>query len=249
MHTTPLFLRSSPEDFKISEGLSYQLQNTLDRMNGLTAKGLVHFLVVMSQRLKSINAKFPAGSDTAGLTPAVGIMAQHLISAARWNMTASSDLDDTVPSYPVRWQVYGSGPRLQWEWASVTIIAIVLTALLAGTIMKIQWRILPGPWLEAGGMMLLANQSKKMESVRGSCAGEPSQMANHGSYYIRYDGNGKIILTDDINAGVPLERGVEYTGEQCHAKLERQVDWASLWNWWRPSVISSSSNRLDRVTH
>jgi hypothetical protein len=60
-------------------------------------------------------------------------------------MTASSDITERTTSHSVRWQVYGAGPRLPWEWATVIIVVVILAALLGGAIMKAIWRIQPGP--------------------------------------------------------------------------------------------------------
>jgi len=46
-------------------------------------------------------------STAAALAPVVGVMAQHLLSIGAWGTSASNAT--LTMSYPVRWQLYGSG--------------------------------------------------------------------------------------------------------------------------------------------
>jgi len=66
-------------------------------------------------------------STTAALAPVVSVMAQHLLSIGAWGTSASNAT--LTMSYPVRWQLYGSGPRLPWEWATVAVLVVVLDTL------------------------------------------------------------------------------------------------------------------------
>lgn len=66
-------------------------------------------------------------STAAALAPVVGVMAQHLLSIGAWGTSASNAT--LTMSYPVRWQLYGSGPRLPWEWATAAVLVVVLDTL------------------------------------------------------------------------------------------------------------------------
>jgi hypothetical protein len=63
-----------------------------------------------SQELKSTRSGFATKIES--LTPAVALVIQYFITAANWDMAASA-IENTV-SFPIRWYVYGSGPRLFW---------------------------------------------------------------------------------------------------------------------------------------
>jgi len=210
MNTVPYLLDPSLGDSDCAHQLAIGIGATVGSMNGLTPAGLVYEVVLMARRLNVINENLSPVNDTAGMTAVIATIAQHLFSIAAWNMTAFPDPTRLTTSYPVRWQVYGSGPRLPWEWATATVDIVILFSLLCGAVLKMMWRIQAGPWLEVGGMMLVANESGPMHSVKGSCAGEASERAKKGIYYLRDAGTRGVELTDQGNEGFPLEKGRTY---------------------------------------
>ncbi|KAL2066461.1 hypothetical protein VTL71DRAFT_2532 [Oculimacula yallundae] len=185
MNNTALHRSSSEEDVKSAQQLAMQIRSVVGRMNSLTDIGLVHHLVLISRQLRSRLDLTEQTNDTATLlAPVVALLAQHLITIASWNMSASLSSTDTIPSFPMQWQVYGSGPRVAWQWATVAVVVALLMALILAAAVKAAWRMKPGPWLETGGMMLLANQSDAMASVKSSMGGKPGDEAKRETYFM-----------------------------------------------------------------
>lgn len=193
-------------------------------------------MVLTARRLARLNDDFSetTSEDRASMAPVIAVIAQHLLTIASWNMTASPDPGETVDSFPVRWQVYGSGPRLAWEWAAVVILAVVLIAVLIGGLFGLASGLEPGPWLETAGIMLIANQSRTMERTKGSVGGVMSQKAAEGRYYLREslrDGEPSLVLVDD-SQGFRDTRDIiktkTYTNDGHGITASRTVDW-QIW--------------------
>lgn len=230
----PSPLNASSSDHSCAKSLRDQLNNTITRMDRLLDTGIVHHMALTARRLAGLNDGFSNTSapDAASMAPVIAVIAQHLLTTASWNMTASPDPGDTVDSYPMRWQVYGSGPRLAWEWAAAAILAVVLLAVLFGGLFGLVLGIESGPWLETAGIMLLANQSETMESTKGSVGGVISQKASKGRYYLQErDGEPSLVLVD--NSAVHQDMGdisktKTYTNERHVIIPSRTIDWQFL---------------------
>lgn len=233
-------LNASSSDHGCAKSLRDQLNSTLIRMDRLLDAGIVHHMALTGRRLAGLNDRFSKTSDpdAASMASVIAVIAQHLLTIASWNMTASPEPNAMVDSFPMRWQVYGSGPRLAWEWAAAAILAIVLLAVLVGGIFGLASGIESGPWLETAGIMLIANQSKTMESARGSVGGVVGQKASKGRYYLREsvrDDDPSLVLVDDSAAHQDTRdiiRTKTYTNEGHAVIASRTVDWL----FWRPRV-------------
>lgn len=144
-------------------------------------------MALTARRLVDLNEGFSKTSapNATSIAPVIAVITQHLLTITSWNITASPDPSETVESYPIRWQVYGSGPRLAWEWAAAAILAVVLLAMLVDGLFRLVLGIESGPWLETAGIMLLTNQSKPIKSSKESVSGVISQKALKGRYYLR----------------------------------------------------------------
>jgi hypothetical protein len=228
MNSIPVLLAPSTGDRTSAQALAIQLSSIIGRVNGLLQTGLAYHMVLISRRLSGLNTDISATNDTAGITIAIAAITQHLLTTGAWNMTVSSDPNENTTSYPVRWQVYGSGPRMPWEWASVIILVVVLTALVVGGVFTLAWQIEPGPWLEVGGMMLAANGSEKMRSVMGSIAGAASQKAKEAKYYARDTQQGlqrSVEIVDETTNNQALEKDRTYANEGHMVIASRPIDW------------------------
>lgn len=201
---TPLILPPSPKDPVIADGLATQLDAVLLYLDRLFNAGLAHHLVLASRRLGSLHpALLEGGDESRGLAPVLAALAQHLVTIATWDV---ADTGETTSSYPMRWQVYGAGPRLVWEWVAAAVLAVVLLALVGGVLLNLYFRVREGPWLESKGMMKLANRSEKIKGLEGD--------ENEGiKVYIRADGieEKTVIITDDGDEGGELSRKRIYT--------------------------------------
>jgi hypothetical protein len=231
MNTSPVILPPSTGDYASAQALAIQLGSIVGRVNGLLQTGLVYHMVLISRRLSFLNPAIQPANDTAGMSIVLGAIAQHLLTIGAWNMAASPDPNVNTTSYPVKWQVYSSGPRLAWEWASVIILAVILTALAVGGASTLIWQVKPGPWLDVGGMMLAANEAGKMISVRGSVVGVASQKAKEARYYVRDFGRGVVELTDEMKGNCELRKDEEFVNEGYTVIASRSMNWAA---WGRP---------------
>ncbi|RDL36460.1 uncharacterized protein BP5553_05812 [Venustampulla echinocandica] len=228
MNSTPVLLAPSIGDRASAQSLAIQLGSTVGRINGLLQTGLVYHMVLISRRLSFLNPDILAVNDIAGITIAMATITQHLLTTGAWNMTVSSDPNCNTTSFPVKWQVYGSGPRLAWEWVSVIVLAVVLTALVGGGIFTLTSQIEPGPWLDVGGMMLAANEAAKMKSVIGSIAGVASQKAKEAKYYVRDIRQGVVELVDETKDNRELKKNKSYVNEGYTVIASRPIDWEAL---------------------
>jgi hypothetical protein len=113
----------------------------------------------------------------------------------------------------VRWQVYGAGPRLAWEWAAATVLAVVLVALATGVVINCIWRVKEGPWLEIRGMMGLANRSKKMRELE---VYEKKGLR----VYVRASGSEDVRITEDKDDGKELRMRARYIDRKAERELE-----------------------------
>jgi hypothetical protein len=156
-------------DYKIVQALAIQTQDSIPRLQALTqtASLLEHFLFVSSQ-LRKVDTSIP--SDTDALSIVVGVLLQNLLSISNkyWSSLPATTILQTsekVSSYPLQWQVYGSGPRLAWEWLAVMVLLLVLASLLFGLYQSLRYRMGPGSWVELGGMMMLAQTSPPLQDI------------------------------------------------------------------------------------
>lgn len=237
--SVPISLNASGSDHDCAKSLRDQLNISLNRIDRLLDNGIVHHMTLTARHLAGLTNGFSKTSapDAASMASVIAAIAQHLLTIASWNMTASPHPDATVDSYPIRWQVYGSGPRLAWEWAAAAILAVVLLAVLLGGLFGLVSGIKSGPWLETAGIMLIANQSTPMESAQGSVGGVISQKALEGKYYLREsarDGGPSLVLVDDSAADQDtrdVNKTRTYTNEGHAVIASRTVDWQM---WKRP---------------
>jgi hypothetical protein len=144
-------------DTNITNGLSHQLRATVSRLdNFLQDMNTAQWLLAIARELRSRRPEYI--SDAEALSPVTALLTNHLLTIAQWGVTLPRD-GEKVDSTPLRWQLYGSGPRLPWAWAAVAILAILATALIASLTLSFWHRIVPGEWLRPAGMLVAANSS------------------------------------------------------------------------------------------
>ena len=219
---TPISLPSTQNDADNLRQLGIQFSSMLSSMDGLlTGSSLNEHLALAAQKLRITQPSFE--SDTASLASVVAITMQHLITVAAWNMTPSPT--NLTIHYPLRWYVYGSGPRLPWEWAIGFVLCFFLVLLAYDVYLMLYYRILPGPWLlTLGGMMAAGNTAKKMESVDGSTVGIVKEKFKKAKYYVRNDGAGDVKICDDVGQGEELIEKMDVYGEgRMEYQLQNQL--------------------------
>ena len=215
---TPLSLPSTQNDAENLRQLGIQFSSMLSSMDGLLpGSSLNQHLALVAQKLRITQPSFE--SDTASLASVVAIMMQHLITVAAWNLTPSPT--DLTTHYPLRWYVYGSGPRLPWEWAIGLVLCFFLVFLAYDVYLMLYYRISPGPWLTLGGMMAAAgNTAKKMKSIDGSTVGIVKEKGKTAKYYVRKDGAGDVKICDDVGQEEELVARMDGYGE---GRMEYQL--------------------------
>lgn len=202
-----MVLSSSSPDATVLNQAGTQFSSMLPNLNGLaTGASFVQHLLLSAKRLRSLGLDFEEKIDS--LTPVVAFTMQHLLTVARWNMTPSAT--ETITSYPIRWYVYGSGPRLLWEWAAGTIFYSLILMLFYDIFLTLYHRLNPGPWLTVEGMMFAGNTADRMASAVGSSCGVPTQTAGRARYFVRDVGDGKMEITDEISKGRIVDKLKSY---------------------------------------
>ena len=218
---TSLPLPLTKNDADNLKQLGIQFSSMLPSMNGLlTGASFVQHMALAAQKLRAMQPLFE--TDIASLSSVVAIMIQHLITMAAWNMTASST--ESTIHYPLRLYVYGSGPRLSWEWAIGIVLCFFVVFLTYEIYLILYYRIAPGPWLKLGGMMAAGNAAEKMKSVDGSTAGMMKEAGRTARYYVRSDGVGDVKIFDDASQRELVEKMTVYGEGQAEYRLRSCLD-------------------------
>jgi hypothetical protein len=85
MDMQPVVLASSIGDRASAQSLAIQIRDTVGRIDGLLQAGLVYHMVLISRRLSFLNPDISPVNETAGISIALGALAQHLLTIGAWN--------------------------------------------------------------------------------------------------------------------------------------------------------------------
>ncbi|CAI6339452.1 unnamed protein product [Periconia digitata] len=152
-------ISTNPADSLIAARLAAHFKSITPMLNGqVPAFGITPHLALIARNLKTQYPDFI--SDTASLTPVIATLAQQQLSTSTWTFTTHDST--TIASAPVQWQVYGSGPRLNWQWIAIAVLCIMLLVIIQHLFLILAYRIQPGSWLEPGGMLRTANKSPRV---------------------------------------------------------------------------------------
>lgn len=144
-----------------------------------------------------------------GLALAVAGMLQHLLTLAQWELVAVDPGNDMVRSAGVRYQVYGSGPRMAWGWAIATVLGIVILLLMYDLFLTLRRRIGVGEWLSVSGMMVTANYTARLVANDGV----ETEEIQKTKYFVRETGSGNVELTDEPDSGTILSKDDRLGGD------------------------------------
>ena len=179
-------------DFDVADGVGGQARDIMPRLEPLvpSTKLLPQFLL-MSRNLQAIDPV--VNSDAMGLSIVVGVLLQNVLSMGNkyWSPLPSSlpsRSEERLASYPIQWQLYGSSPRLKWEWAAVAVLVIVLLSFCFGMYQTLRYWMAPGPWVQLDGMMMIAQQSPPLQDIGDE------KKAQKRTYLVEKDGSGELIL-------------------------------------------------------
>ncbi|CAJ2499913.1 Uu.00g027660.m01.CDS01 [Anthostomella pinea] len=164
-------LVSQPANIDIASALALQMKATTARLetliDGLNA---VWYMLAAARNLRT--ARMEYASDAEAMAPVLALLATRLLSVADWNVSYTDA--QQVTSSPIQWQLFGSGPRLPWEWVTVMVVGVLILALLGSLYVSFAYRIVPGEWLKVGGMLIAANSSSPIEGLKAAL-GEPEE--------------------------------------------------------------------------
>ncbi|KAK6537112.1 hypothetical protein TWF694_011311 [Orbilia ellipsospora] len=168
----PTILPQAQNDPEIAANITRTLNETLPIIDRLT-DGFVSFMVDLG---KSVEGKYPE-SPSGVATIAVGLaaIAQHSVTLADWSyLDAAGEVCSSL-----RWEIYGSGPRLAWQWAIGVFIGFGVLIAFADFLTRINPKVYVAEWLDVFGMMILANSSPKLHFV-----GEAREVAEKKAFYV-----------------------------------------------------------------
>lgn len=189
-----IYQPTSAQDYTITRVLAIQTQNVLPFMNRLmTGEGISQYLLSMSRKLQQTDLSIQ--SDAQGLSVVVATLIQNLISYSdqiRSGLPSelSSDPNDFIISYPIQWQIYGSGPRLAWEWVAVFILVVVLCSFCFGVWQTVWYWMAPGNWTDVSGMMVIAQESSPLHNIN------VEEKASKMLYFVDTERDGKPLLSN-----------------------------------------------------
>ena len=187
--------------------LAAQFSAMLPHLNGLLPNSsFAEHLILAARRLKQNTLEFE--TEVESLAPVVALTMQHLLTTATWNMVASPT--ENITSFPIRWWLYGSGPRLKWQWATGAVFSVLTLMLSYGVYLMLRDRIAPGPWLMLHGMMNAAYAANPTHRVRKGCVGVADEETERVEYFVREVREGEAEIVDDPDMGKVLEYGKVY---------------------------------------
>lgn len=130
----------------------------------------------MAYRLSNVIVDLNRGHNTTdGLAVVLSIVFSNFLTAFSW--TLDDIPEKNVRHGPVRWQIYGSGPRLPWQWVTAAVIAVSIIVQMVDIFYILIQRRRKGPWLSLGGMLVAANAASRMPSIAD----------RHGAGYVNED--------------------------------------------------------------
>lgn len=171
----PEVLPHTPADAQMVTSLANQVDVTMKRLEHLSPSvNTSQWLMSIAREVRRRRPEY--ASDIEALAPTIAFLTNHLLAIARWDIGFSDT--DQVQSENVRWQVYGSGPRLQWEWCVAVVFGILALSLVGCMVLSFYRRIVPGEWLTPAGMLVAANCSTPIVEVQKDSREEQSGIEN-----------------------------------------------------------------------
>ena len=187
---------------------------------------LTSLAVLLADDLVSFNRGY---SQLDGLAAVISTIFTDMVTSFDWTYAASAG--NMTMQGPIRWQIYGSGPRLPWEW----VIAIVLgvgIGIQVYDLVLLGWLrgLAKGPWLSLDGMLVAANKAPTMKVLQnGQGGGYVSDEARQARFFVRQlasdvegqrEGDAVLVsgreLHEEEGMYVELQPGKAY-GEQATA--------------------------------
>lgn len=188
-----LYESASAEDSDVMLALASRMQGTLSALQAMLPNmELIH----MSRALQATDPAIK--SDAAGMSVIIGVLAQILLAISNKRRSPlpsklPSEPMNIVTSYPLQWHVYGSGPRISWQWAIVIILATLIISLGYSLSLTARHRMGIGSWLGLGGMMVMAHKSTRLQDI------DDEEKAQMQTYRVVEERSKGVVLESSTN--------------------------------------------------
>ncbi|OJJ42244.1 hypothetical protein ASPZODRAFT_147621 [Penicilliopsis zonata CBS 506.65] len=185
-----------PENAAIATEAAGWFQDILPNLQSLSSNhAVINFTsmaVLLAQDLVSLNRGYTVQD---GLAAVVATIFTDMLTSFSWTYTDDSNSNTTLQG-PIRWQIYGSGPRLPWEWTISSVLAVIMLILVYDLGLIVYYRGLgAGPWLRLDGMMVAANLAPTMEALKqGQGIGIVSEEVKEARFFIRRTDHDQGVL-------------------------------------------------------
>lgn len=204
LHTLPV----QNVDNSIAQSLSGQVSVVITALERfvpkLTATDLLHS---NAQRIRDFSdGRNFSVSPLLALAAVVAMIPATIMGHSIWNTTLNQD--ELVESTNVKWQIFGAGPRLEWEWVTVVVVSVLVSTLLYSMCLSLCYRVSPSEMLKPGGMLVAANLSDNLYLLKSA---SPTESVVQGtSVCIRHadDGTDRITFCEDALNKKKLDFGL-----------------------------------------
>ncbi|KAF3933819.1 hypothetical protein ABW20_dc0110224 [Dactylellina cionopaga] len=163
----PTILPATTYDASIVRSLGNTLNTTLPVIDDFT-NGFVSFMAILVKAVQGRRPESPTGAGA--VAPGIAAIVQQTISSGDFS---DIDTDQEVCS-SIRWEVYGSGPRLPWQWAIGVVLAFGILIAFVDFLAWLNPRVYVAEWISVFGMLTLANGSPKLDAFEDKDAAEKS---------------------------------------------------------------------------
>jgi hypothetical protein len=201
--SSPIPLPKVPADEAIIQTLQTQITGMKPYLDGLSPNGsFLQYMRLVSQNLQATTPNLT--SSSAAMMSVVAFTFQHLLTMGDWNITHSA----FQVSHNFSFWVYGSGPRMGWEWAAVLILIVPMMVCCYDVYLILAKRTTRGPWLDVQGMMLTANASEEFSPGVKNCAG--LARSEDTKFVVREVGASGMQIAEVGGKGYVLQLGRAY---------------------------------------
>lgn len=196
-------LGGSEDDFSMATEGTDWFQAFLPNLQNLSSApqivNLTSLVITIADSLMSLNRGY---SENLAISAVVGAIFADMFTSFEWTYTDIPG--NTTYQGPIRWQIYGSGPRLPWEWTIAIVLGIVVMINVYDLGLLLRYKGLAhGYWLSLDGMMRTANSSPQFnETSNTQDAGiqakisEPSRLFIREMRDLKGQATGKVVLVD-----------------------------------------------------